>query len=128
MGFVSTMYSICFIFVFSAFFSFSIFSLLRQKFYFNLFLGISIFLTIIFMFQMDFSKKKDFIDLHFIFSPIIFLYFYKLLDNHYIKKHKRHLIFAPKYSWFSEEGKNQTFTEILYQMIFFMFPFLTFNI
>jgi len=125
MEFFIIMYSVFFIFIFSGFLSFRLFKLLRERLYFNLLLGISIFLSILYFSQIDFKNKDHWIKLFLIFYTIIFLLIYRLVDNYYLKTYKRHLIFASKYNFpYDSEFDQQSFTEIFYQVIFAIFPFL----
>ncbi|MGC4130302.1 MAG: hypothetical protein QM564_12265 [Bergeyella sp.] len=118
-------YSMACAFLFSGILSFELFKLLRNKIIFNILLIISITIIVIAICRLDFGNKNSIIQFSFAVSNLLFLYFYKVLDKHYLKKYNRHLIFAPRYNLFNDpEQELQSFKEIFYQVLFLMFPML----
>lgn len=121
-------YSIFFIFIFSGFLHFGVVKILRNNYYFITFLIISVFvyfLSLVNIFTTDELSKKEILNLNLPIFPILHLFIYKKLDDYYLSKFKRHIIFTPKYNFpYDEEYNLQTGTELFIQIILSIYPFL----
>lgn len=125
MQFFIILYSVTFIFLFGGFFSFKIFKLLRIPYYFNLFLSVSFFITIIYSITIDLEIENNLTQLFLISYTVIYFGIFKLLDNYFLENYKRHLIFAPQYNYpFDEEAEQQSMFEIFLQIIISLLPFV----
>lgn len=121
-------YTIFFIFIFSGILHFGVMKILRNNNYFRVFLIISIFvylLSLVKIFSDDNLSKTDILNLNLPIFTILHLFTYKKLDNYYLSKYKRHIIFKPKYNFPPDEEYNlQTGNELFIQMIIAFYPFI----